>query len=937
MPRTLRFLIRLALLPLLLSSASAVMAQTDNSKAARFYEDALGRYERRDLPGAIIQLKNALQIDKTLLPVHVLLGKALLLNGEAANAEIELTEALRLGVNRAEVVVALAQSLAAQGKQAQIFDDSRLKAAGLPTHVQLQLLLVRAAAASDTGDVRNASKMILEARALDPKDVGSWLAEVPLRIRAGQFIEALATAEQALKLAPELSEAHYQKGAVLHVQGQTQAALTAYEQALKLDSGHVEARLARAGIWVDLGRDKDAQADLKELQLLAPDDPRSVYLGALLAERAGDVAGAQAALKNVTELLDPVPMEFIRYRSQALMLNGLAHYGLGEPEKAKPYLEYALRQQANSPLAKLLAKIYLAESNMNRAAEVLEGYLKVHPGDGQALLMLASTQMAQGRHARATALMQEALRAKDSPEFRASLGLSLMQGGQNANAMDELEKAFKTNPKQAYAGLALVTLHLRSGQTAKALAVAQSLVKLNPGNPSALLVLGLAKTRVADYVGARSAFEQTLKIDAKLTEAKLGLVSVEIATRAFDAADKRLSDILKTDERNVDALFDMAVLNEMRGRDDEALRWLEKASESSGLRDTRANFALVAWHLRKGQAGKALDAAKQLLGKAPDDMQVLQTYARAQIANNDLVGARTSLTNASRRAAFEAPAQVEIARLQLRAKDPAGAAYSLDKALTAQPDQLPALTLMTALELQQGEPAKAERRARQIIQSWPNLAVGYSLLADVAASRGQAAAALESLRRAHEVEPSSDTLLRLFQSLARQDGGKPAIDLAERWLATHPKDLQVYRALADAQARAGNFTAARRAYEAALKLRPNDPDLLNNLANALLRLKDPSALKVAEQALSLNPRNPLLVDTAGWANHLAGNKDRALQLLRDALLRQPANPEIRYHLAAVLAQAGRKAEARTELTQALKAGSNFESAADAEKLRDTLR
>lgn len=77
------FLIRFALLPLLLSTAG-VLAQTDNSKAARFYEDALGRYERRDLAAAIIQLKNALQLDKTLLPVHELLGKALLLNGEAA-------------------------------------------------------------------------------------------------------------------------------------------------------------------------------------------------------------------------------------------------------------------------------------------------------------------------------------------------------------------------------------------------------------------------------------------------------------------------------------------------------------------------------------------------------------------------------------------------------------------------------------------------------------------------------------------------------------------------------------------------------------------------------------------------------------------------------------------------------------------------------------
>src|SRR5438105_14935143 len=84
--------------------------------AARFYEDALARYERQDLAGAIVQLKNALQIDKNMLPVQVLLGKALLQNGEAIPAEVALTEALRLGVSRAEVVLPLMQAHLAQGK-----------------------------------------------------------------------------------------------------------------------------------------------------------------------------------------------------------------------------------------------------------------------------------------------------------------------------------------------------------------------------------------------------------------------------------------------------------------------------------------------------------------------------------------------------------------------------------------------------------------------------------------------------------------------------------------------------------------------------------------------------------------------------------------------------------------------------------------------------
>ncbi|MDN3920131.1 XrtA/PEP-CTERM system TPR-repeat protein PrsT [Roseateles violae] len=927
--------LRRRLLPLMLALAAGhALAQSDG-KAARFYEDALKRYERRDLAGAIIQLKNAQQIDASLLPVHVLMGKALLAQGEAANAAIELNEALRLGVNRAEVVVPLTQAMIAEGKQSQMLAHPQLRVAGLPAETQLQLLLLRAAAYTDLGDSRSAMRAIEDARSIHPNSAATWLGEVPVRLRANQLREALAAADQALELAPDSAEAVYQKATVLHVQGLTREALAQYDRALKIDARHLEARMARAALLLDLGRDKDAQADLAWLRSVAPGDPRPNYLRALLAERAGDATAARAALRAVTERLDPVPIESIRYRPQALMLNGMAHFGLNEFEEAKPYLEYALRHQANTPLAKLLAHIAIAEGAYGRANELLEAYLRVHGGDGQALLMLASTQMAQGRHAKATALMQEALRAKDDPRFRTALGLSLMRSGQASGAIAELEKAFKTDPRQPYTGLALVDVYLRSGQTAKAQGIADALVKINPGNASVLVVQGLAKTRARDYAGARLAYEAALRLDPQQLEARLGLARVDILSRDFESARKRLNAVLKDNDSNIDARYEMAVLHEVWGSDEEALKWLEAAVEASGANETRANFALVAWHLRKGQAAKALNAAKLLLAKLPEDVSALQAYARAQIANGNAAGARSTLTIASRRAAFDAAAQVEIAAAQMQLRDLAGAAYSLDKALTASPDYLPAMALMTSLELAQNEAAKAERRARQIIAQHPKLAVGHALLADVAGARGQPAAAIESLRRAHEIEPNSQTLLRLFAALARQDNGKPAIELAERWMRTHAKDFPVQKALADAQARSGNYAAARRSYEAALQLRPSDAEAMNNLANVLLRQKDPGALKVAEKALALAPYNPLVIDTAGWANHIAGNMDKALTLLRDARLREPNNPEIRYHLATVLAKAGRKSEAREELQAALRAP-NFEGIQDARSLLSTL-
>ena len=140
---------RACLLGIVVALSHLAVSAAGDSKAAKFYEDALIRYEKKDLPGAIIQLKNALQVDKNMLPVQMLLGKALLQSGDVVSAEVAFTEALRLGVNRAEVVIPLGQAYMAQGKHKLIFEQQQFNPNGLPSSVQLPLQLLRAAASAD--------------------------------------------------------------------------------------------------------------------------------------------------------------------------------------------------------------------------------------------------------------------------------------------------------------------------------------------------------------------------------------------------------------------------------------------------------------------------------------------------------------------------------------------------------------------------------------------------------------------------------------------------------------------------------------------------------------------------------------------------------------------------------------------------------------------
>lgn len=918
-----------------LALAAAPLHATTDPKAGRFYEDALSRFEKKDYDGAVLQLKNALQIDKTMLPVHTLLGKALLANGEVAAAEAAFTEALRLGVSRSEVVLPLARAVVAQGRQQELVDQPRFRGAGLPVNVQTELLLIKAAAYGDLGDPRSALKAIDEARQLSPGALEAWLAEVPVRIRARQFAQAQAAVDKARSLAPNAAELHYQAGSIAHVQGNLAAALAAYDKALAADPAHVDARVARAGLYIDLKRDADAAKDVARLLEGAPLEPRGWYLSALLAERSGQTATIKDSLHKITELLDPVPVDYVRYRPQLLLLNGQAHYALGEREKAKPLLEAFQRAQPGSPVAKLLASIYLAEGNVDGATAALDQYLQSFPGDTQAMALLASTHMAKGRHARAAALLQEALRTKDAPELRASYGLSLMAGGQTGDALGQLEAAYKKDPGQAQAGFALIGLYLRGNEPAKALAVANALAARYPGNPSAQHLLGLVKARLRDPAGARAAYEKALKIDPTMAAASLSLARLEAQAGNAERAQALLDGVLKAEPRNTDAMIELAGLAERRGQPPEALRWLQKAYDTAGAKDLRASLSLVDLQMRQGRRDEALKLVQQLAAAMPDDLRTQVALARVQLASGDAAGARNALAVANRLAGYDAPAQVEIALLQNAAGNLLGAAYSLDKALSTKPDFLPALVLLTEVETRQGEFAKAEAHAQQVLRRTPREAIGHSLLGDLALARRQPAAAVEAYRRAHQVQPSTETLTRLYGALAPTDA-KAAQALAEQWLKGHAGDTAVRRLLVASQLRAGNLAGARQELEKLRQQAPKDAGVLNDLANVLLRLKDPQASAVAEQALALDANNPAVVDTAGWVAFQAGKLDRALQLLRDARLRNPDSAETRYHLAAVLAKSGRKDEAREELAAALRNPAPFDGRDEAQALQRTL-
>lgn len=904
-------------------------------KASRFFEDAQSRYDKRDLAGAIIQLKNALQADPDMLAAHVLLGKTLLGNGDPIGAEVELDAALKLGVNRAEVIVPLGQALLGQGKYGALLE--RITPGGLPAAAQVEVMVLRATAEAESGRPNSALQTLDEARALDPRSVSVRLTQAAVFIRKGDLALAGKATEEAVSLAPEDAQAWNMRGSLLHLRNDLPGALQAYARASALKPKYIDPRVARAGLLIDVGRLDEAEREVADILAIEPREPRANYLNAVVSASRGNRAGVKASLEKVIQLLDPVDPGVLARNRQMLLLAGLAHYELGNLEKAQEKLTSYLRRFPGEPgPTKLLASLYLDRGDNASAMTLLEPLLRTAPNDPRALSLLATAHMKSGNFRRASELLDQAVNVSGgAADIRTDFGLSLIGSGKAASGIDQLKQVFDSDPKQIRAGIALTTLYLRKGEPQSALAVIRKVVGVDPGNLATLNLLGIVQVAAGDRTNGRKTFEQVLAKDAGYQTASLNLARLDAVEGKVDAARRRLMQLVKGDIRNIEAMLALATVEDAAGNVPEAVRWLEKArAEPRGA--LRAGLALGELYLRTRNAESALAVARETVARDPENLAVLDLMTRAQLAKGDAKGAQQTLKDMTRYANFNPLAQLEIARLQLAAGNDSGATYSLDKALDGRPDFLPALIKYAEIEISRKSFAKAEQRIKAIADKYPATGVVARLRGDLALARGQYAAALVSYGEALKKDGSGEMALRIFGVHAGAGEWAKGVAFLEKWHRDHPGDSRVLRTIADGQLRLGRLREAKSAYEELLKTHPDDGLALNNLALVADRIGDRSALDLAERAFKIRSGDPVVIDTLGWILVRQGQLDRGLGLLRDARLRDPARPDIRYHLATALSRSGRTNEAREEVAAALKAPVPFEEIDAARKLEAEL-
>jgi tetratricopeptide (TPR) repeat protein len=119
--------------------------------------------------------------------------------------------------------------------------------------------------------------------------------------------------------------------------------------------------------------------------------------------------------------------------------------------------------------------------------------------------------------------------------------------------------------------------------------------------------------------------------------------------------------------------------------------------------------------------------------------------------------------------------------------------------------------------------------------------------------------------------------------------------------------------------RAKQWPLAEKDFQQALKLSPDNPQVLNYLGYSWVDqgVNLDQALEMIRKAVSLRPKDGYIIDSLGWAYYRLGRFEEAAAELEKAIVLSPSDPTINDHLGDAYWKIDRKLEAKFQWARAL--------------------
>jgi putative PEP-CTERM system TPR-repeat lipoprotein len=884
--------------------------------------------EQGDFRSAILELKNVLVTQPANSDARLLLALADYRTGAYPEAETLLNKAQELGAAPDQVLPLRALTQVRLGYAQRLLKEA-VPSSGLSPVSMAMLLTARAEAQIQTGQRAEAEASLAQAGRLAPDQPDLLFLRAKVAFMDKHPEQASQLVERALQVAPRLVEALYLKAELLQAADKPDDALRVYRQIVAYDPFQYGANVAIASVEIKKGHAQAADKAIQAAEKVAGNTALVNYARATLELQRGKPHEAIAALHEVLRLApDHVP---------SLLAYATANYGLGLYENA---INAGIKALGDAPdnlmVGKVLASSLLKVGDVEGAQYILAPFLTSHRDDPNLLALAGEAYLQSRNYPKAMGYLEMAAHLDPgNAVIRSRLAAGHLVLGDSDAALADLRQAAGANSQGGQVDLALIMLHLKRREFDTALQAIAALEKKHPDSPVTRNLRAIALLGKRDRAGARAALEQALSMRPTFIPAAVSLARLDLQEHRPDQAGERFKHILAMDQKNAQAMLELAELAHAQGNAQDSLNWLTKAVQADP-RYLPARARLVHHYLASHENAKALTQARLAADALLDNPAALNLLGSTQLAVGNRDEAIATYLRLSQLLPHSPEAHLQLGLAQMAAKQWDRARDSFHTSLRRQPDHLQAQVALTQVELLAGRPEAALEVADKIVAQRPAVAIGYQRKGDILMALKRFPQAIVAYRTALAKSPDRNGVTKLHHALWLSGDGKAADQLLSTWLARYPKDWALRTYAAEFYMLTRRDPEAIVQYEELLKWNPRNAGNLNNLAVILQRIKDPRALVTAEQAYRLAPERADVEDTFGWLLVEQGQISRGLELLAKATTQSPKDALLQYHYGAALLRAGKRLEAKKALNSAVANGQKSPERDQASALLNTL-
>ena len=609
----------------------------------RYFQN--GQYQE-----AVIQYRNALQIDSRLARAHYQLGRAYLSLNAADTAYRELAEAVKLQPNYPEAQLQLAALLNAGGRHKEARAVAEKVLAADPGSARAHRLLGNEYVVAR--DIPHAVREFEKSIELDPAAIETSADLGALYVFTGKPAEAQAVFRKAVQANPKSVLALVALSRFYSSQHRMAEAEAALWDGAKLEPRSSLPRLRLVELYLASGRLADGERVAAELKRIAPDDPQAYRALGLLYVSTGQKEKAAAEFRSVAaakpkdtavkgylieSLMDLNQLEEAARLNQqvlasnpgdarAFLASGRILVAQGKNSEAQTVLEKAVKADAKSAAGHYFLGVTQTSLGLTEMAEAsFRQALKLAPGMPEAAAALADLRAKAGD-------FDEALRLAaniDLPLACVARAQAWLGKGDAQQGEAMLQAALQRDPAFLPALRILIDLDTRRGRLPEVTQRLSGLVEQRPGNAGLHFLLAVAYFNAKDLRKAETSVRKALELESRTPDAHMLLARIDAAGGSVEKAKLDLLAEIKANPRNIWSYLALKRLYEKEGNWEEARKICEKAHQADPTSAEVANSLAYFYLEHGGDVNVALSLAQLAKQKMPGAPYVADTLGWA--------------------------------------------------------------------------------------------------------------------------------------------------------------------------------------------------------------------------------------------------------------------------------------------------------------------